>query len=157
MKFLIVALVAALSAVAQQTTGHYTVEYSATLSNQTTKITVHLPIGETRTRIKFGNAMIYSSAACDWRTERDGTAPTATTVTPVKLNSYEPTAVFAAFRDSDVGAPARTQPTVKQLSGREVLDLTKENLKPGENLSLATPSNCSATYSVAIEVIQETY
>jgi hypothetical protein len=152
--FLVFAL--ALIASAQQTTGNYTVEYSGTMTGSTAAVTVYLPTAETRSRVRFGSALIYNSAACDWRTERDGAAPTQTEVAAVKLNSYDPTAVFKFYRDSNVGTAARVHPTLKQIT-TTVVDLSKENLKPGEALTLRTPSNCTATYSVAIEVIQETY
>lgn len=141
----------------QQSTGHYTVEYGGSLSSSTEAITVHLPAAQTRVRVRFGTAMIYSSAACDWRTERDGTAPTATSVTPVKLNSYEPSAVFTAWRSSNVGSAARTHPTLENLTGITTVDLSKEELLYGENLTIRTPSNCTADYRVAVEVIQQTY
>lgn len=157
MKRLLIALLAFVCAFGQQTTGNYIVEYSGTLSGSTEKITVHLPAAQTRVRIKFGTAMIYNSAACDWRTERDGTAPTTTSLTPVKLNSYEPTAVFTAYRSSNVGTAARVHPTLENLTGTTPIDLGKEELLTGENLSIGTPSNCSVDYRVAIEVIQVTY
>ena len=141
----------------QQSTGNYIVEYAATLSTAVAAITVHLPIAQTRVRVRFGLAMIYSSAACDWRTERDGTIPTGTALSPVKLNPYEPTAVFNAWRDSNVGTAARVHTTLENLTGTTVIDLTKEELAFGENLTIRTPSNCSTDYRVAIEVIQQTY
>lgn len=154
---LLICFIALTSAFGLQSIGHYTVEYGASLSAATAAITVHLPSAQAGVRIRFGTAAIYNSAACDWRTERDGTAPTATTVTPVKLNSYEPAAVFEAYRGSDVGSAARTHPTLEGLTGITTIDLTKEELLPGENLTFRTPSNCTCDYRVAVEVIQQTY
>ncbi len=157
MKRALLCLICFACAFGQQSTGNYIVEYGGTLSAATEKITVHLPAAQTRVRVRFGNANIYSSAACDWRTERDGAAPTTTSLASVKLNSYEPTAVFEAYRSSNVGAAGRTHPTLEGLTGITTVDLTKEELLAGENLSIGTPSSCSIDYRVAIEVIQVTY
>ena len=151
-------LVLAAAAFAQPRRSFYTVEVGGTLSAATQVITIQLPTAQTTVRIGFTTLQIYSSAACDWRTERDGALATGSSaVTPSKVNSYDTAAVFEAYSSSNVGTANRNLVTYKQLSGLFSIDLQPVELLPGETLTIRTPSNCSADYRISVGVIQTTY
>jgi len=158
MKHFFLILLLANAAFAQPRRSFYTVEYGGSLSAATQVITIQLPAAQTSTRIGFTTLQIYSSAACDWRTERDGTLATGTNaITPSKINSYDATAVFEAWRSSNVGTANRELVTYKQLSGLYSIDLGSIDLLPGETLTIRTPSSCTADYRISVGVIQTTY
>src|SRR5574342_237649 len=71
------------------------------LSGAAEVITVQQPASNAKT-VSFIGAYVDCSVACTITLERDGSAATATTLTPVALNSG--TATATAWSGSDVGA-----------------------------------------------------
>jgi hypothetical protein len=150
MKFLVVALFTASAFAQTQTT--FFVEYAATLSSSTEAVTVHLPSNQSGKWVVLDVAAVYSSAACTFRTERDGSAPTTTEITPVKANSFDPALSVTAYRTSNVGTANRVMPSFVVAAGSTAtIDLSRQELRPGENLTVRNPSACSADIRIVIQ------
>lgn len=81
----------------------YLVSYAATLSSAAGVVTVQQPASGGR-NVQFVWASLYSSVACAYTFERDGTAATMTAGTVAKINPDIRNATATVFTASDVGA-----------------------------------------------------
>jgi len=83
--------------------GTYTVERKSALVASAEVVTIQLPTAAIATSAAMLKAAVYCSVECEITLERDGTAATTTTLTPV-LNYTNSVAVSAnAYRSSNVG------------------------------------------------------
>lgn len=143
-------LLLALSAFAQgPIRGTYQVERKSTGSTAEA-ITVQIASGSARSAYMLASS-VYCSVECEITVERDGTAATATALTPVKMNSADSAVSATAYRSSDVGAADRT--TSRQTIGAGatiILDLTPHVILAGENITVRTAS-ASATVIINLQ------
>lgn len=83
--------------------GTYTVERKSALVASAEVITVQLPTAALATSAPMLKAAVYCSVECEITLERDGTAATATEITPVATGTIGETVSAKAYRSSDVG------------------------------------------------------
>lgn len=80
----------------------YTVTHQATLSNAAGVVTIQQPAsGAYNVAIEY--IYLSCSVTCNYTVERDGTAATATSATPVPMTSDAPAAQALVFTASNVG------------------------------------------------------
>ena len=83
--------------------GTYTVERKSALVASPDAITVQLPTAALATSALMMKAAVYCSVECEITLERDGTAATATALTPVPLQTTFETVSANAYHSSNVG------------------------------------------------------
>lgn len=138
MKLLSVLLLLVSSAFAQ---AEYVALYEANLSAAASVITVQSPATGAARSVRFVGAYVYCAAVCDVTLERDGTAATATAITPAAVSLSAPAAQTKAYRSSDVGAGTVIGKYTIPAGGTQVIDLgSAVILRAGGNLSLRTSS-----------------
>ncbi len=144
MKTTLLLLICAGSLFAQTPRGTYVYEKTTSLSSSAEKVTLHLPSNSIRTAQPVA-VTVYCTADVVATLSRDGTAPTATAGTAIKLNATNssgaiPTASAVPYYSSNVG----TSTTIKTYNipgGVEYpISLGDKSLRPGENISLGTDS-----------------
>lgn len=139
MKLWIALLVAAL-AIAQGPRGNYTYQKSTSLSGAAETVTIHLPSSAGSRTVKFVGASVYCSVACTATLARDGTAPTTTAGTVVKLNSTDSTASAVPYHTSNVGAGTTIKTYTIPAASEIPIEFDLKGLKLGENVTLSTNS-----------------
>lgn len=118
--------------------GVYTYEKSTTLSSAAETVTIHLPTGSNGT-VKFLGASVYSSVATSFTLERDGSAPTATAVTPAEMNGGA-TGEARAYHTSNVGSSTTIKTYNVFAADEKRIDLPEKGLTAGQNLTIRTAS-----------------
>jgi hypothetical protein len=117
----------------------YTATYKYTLSTSAAVFTVQLPAAATK-KVRFDGAYVYCSVQCEATLERDGTAATATELTPAKIDAVMPAAGAKAYRSSDAGAGTTLGgPYIIGAGSSVTLDLKDKRLRSGgDNLTIRT-------------------
>ena len=117
MRILILALAAA-SAFGQTTYYNRTYKalYEASLSGAASTVTVQQPASGART-VYIKSVYVYCSVACTFTLERNGTAASSTSLTPVSMSANNPTVAATAWRTSNVGAGTTISPTYRVGAG----------------------------------------
>ena len=143
-------LLVAIAGLCAAATNDYVVIRKSTTAS-TEKITVHLPTGSSASTV-LDAVTVYCSAECEAVQERDGTAPTTTSLTVTKVNSAAATAKTQAFRSSNVGSGTEIGRDVVPAGQTFVLDLKDKGLLPGENYTITpTFTTGSGTIKVVIK------
>lgn len=138
MRAAIVAILCAVSLLAQSSQGVYTYERSASLSGAASVVTIHLPTTANRT-VRFLGASVYCSVVCTFTLERDGTAPTTTAVTPAEMNGGT-AGEATAYHTSNVGTSTVIKSYNVAAAEEKVIELDSKGLKLGKNLTIRTNS-----------------
>lgn len=116
---------------------------TTTLSATAETVTVQQPASGAKD-VYFVDALVHSSVAATLTIERDGTAATTTTLTPVKTNSWIPTATATAFHTSNAGSGTAVSNAIDIPANTNVtIDLSSFNLLgagTAKNLTLKTNS-----------------
>lgn len=133
-------LLLALSLLAQGPRGNYTYQKSTSLSSAAETVTIHLPSSAGSRTVKFVGISIYCSVACTATLARDGTAPTTTAGTVVKLNSTDATASAVPYHTSNVGAGTTIKTYTVPAASEIPIEFDLKGLKLGENVTLSTNS-----------------
>lgn len=157
MRLLFALFAIALGCIAQPTRYEYVVHYTYSLSSAAAVTTLQQPSTGGK-RVEFKTAYVECSVACTVTVERDGTAATATALTPTKVNAFAPTAAFNAFRNSDVGSGTALSPAYSVPAGGSIaIDLSgvfMEGSGTGINVSLRTNSVTGTVKQIVkVEVI----
>ena len=145
MKYILILILAAAPSLA----GTYTATKTTALTNAAETLTIHLPSTATSS-VKFDGVSIYSSAACTFTIERDGTAPATTASTVVKLNSTDSTNQALAYHTSNVGSGTNIGTHYAAAGSTAALDYRDKGLLKGENFSVKT-TGCTATVTIIIK------
>jgi hypothetical protein len=135
----------------------YVALYEASLTSAASVVTVQAPASSAARIVRFVGAYIYCSVQCDVSLERDGTAATATALTPVGVSSQAPAAKTKAFRSSDVGVGTVIGKYTVPAGGTQVIDLTSVVIAgagTGKNLTLRTAS-ITGTARISIQFREE--
>ena len=114
----------------------YTYE-KATAATTSEKVTIHLP-ADSVSSIRFVGATAYCSAGGTATLTRDGTAPTTTLATVVKLNNNAATSAARAYHASNVGSGTHIKTYNLAAGFEQAIELPDKSLLPGENLTIAT-------------------
>lgn len=145
--FLILALA---STALAQSRGQYQVERKST-GVTSEAITIHVPTGSARSVVPVG-ASVYCSVGAEVTIERDGTAPTSTAVTPVKINSTQAASAVGAYRSSNVGTANRVTSRARCVAGATILiPLTDHTLTAGENITARVALDSSGDTIVNVQ------
>lgn len=136
------AILLVLMAIPALAQGTYWVEVETSLSGAAEAVTVHRPSTNGSRNVSFADASVYCSAACTFTVERDGTAPTATTVATVKTNSTQVASSATAWKaPNNVGTANRTLAKNYVSAGNTLaIGLEDNELRPGDNLTIRTSS-----------------
>lgn len=102
MKLLLAVLMCAVLT-GQQFDARYTIVKTTALVATAEKLTVQQPASGAK-RLRFTSASVFCSAACTATMSRDGTAATATALTPVALSGHYAASTASGFHTSDAGA-----------------------------------------------------
>lgn len=152
MKVLFLLVMMACAAFAQ---ADYVVMSEDSLTAAASVVTVQSPSSNAARVVRFVGAYVYCSVTCDVTLERNGTAATATSVTPVAVNASAPAAKTAAYKLSDVGAGTVIGKYTVPAGGTQVIDLASAAIMaPGGNLSLRT-SAITGGARIAIQFKEE--
>jgi len=135
---IILLLLLSITAYAQNTKGTYAYEKETSLSTAAETVSLHLPAGS-RTA-KFVGATAYCSVTCTVTLKRDGTAPTTTAATAVKLNTTSSGASVVPYYSSNVGTSTTVKTYTLSAGEEKVIDLADKGLLGGENVTLVTSS-----------------
>lgn len=125
----------------------------------TEKITIQQPASGSR-RIRFSQAYVYCSVACDVSQSRNGTAASSTTLAVAKLNPADAGAASAtAWSTSNVGAGTTIAPAVPLADGQDkTLDLTGLYMQGDgttNNYTLSVTAASAATIRISIKWYEE--
>jgi len=126
-------------AFAQSSKGTFGYEKETSLSGAAETVTLHLPTGSTRTA-KLVGATVYCSVVCTATLKRDGTAPTTTAGTAVKLNTASDAASVVPYHTSNVGTSTAIKIYNIAAGEEKVIDLSDKGLLAAENVTLVTSS-----------------
>jgi hypothetical protein len=138
MRVVFILAAAAVQLLAQSSRGTFAYEKETALTAASEKVTLAMPTGG-RTAKLIG-ATVYCSAAATFTLSRDGTAPTGTLATAVKLNTTSASASARVYHTSDAGA-GTTIKTYTCAAGSEIgIDLPDKGLLASENISIASNS-----------------
>lgn len=129
--------------------GVYTYEKETSLSSGQEKVTIHLPSSAGGT-VTFIGATIRSSVAGKFEMLRDGTAPTATAVTPTELNGGA-SGEARAYYSSNVGSGTHVKYYDLLASIETGIDLPYKNLTPGKNLTIQSPASFTGEVRIFIQ------
>lgn len=142
---LLLALLIALPALAG---GNYVVMQDSTTT--ASKVTVRIP-ANSRGSVAGIAVYVYCGAACEAYVERGGDAPTATQVTPTKVNESDDAPRSVGFTASNAGAGTKIGPSILiPAGGSTSLDLTNVNLTSNQQFSVVV-SGSSSRQIVAIQ------
>jgi hypothetical protein len=108
------------------------------LSATAESVTLHLPSSASGVQAVIKSASVYCSVACTITIERDGSAPTTTAATAVRLNRYSQPAAVTPYYSSDVGAGTGLSSFRLAAGALLPLDFGGKVLQPGDNLTLTT-------------------
>lgn len=135
----------------------YVAYKEAALSAAASVVTVQQPAATAPRVLRFANATLYCSAACDITLERSGTAATATALTPTPLKPSIPAAKALAFHTSDVGVGTVLNKFSLAAGATLTVDLSAVSFigtGTTKNLTLRT-SSITGTARIAIQFSEE--
>jgi hypothetical protein len=128
----------------------YVATRSTTLTAAAEVITVQQPTAVLKV-VQFKGVAVTCSVACDITLERDGTAATATALTPVALHRLMPATTVNAYRSSNVAVGTVLATYSITAGGLLALDLSDKFLfGAGENLTIRT-SSITGTVQITIQ------
>ena len=146
-------LILALPIPAADVTGNYVLYQEASLSTAVQKLTLQQISSGTRDII-LDHATVWCSADATFTISKSGTAATATSATPTKLNSWQDAATAIGYTSSDVGSGTTIKKVAfKQNAPEFTIDLAHmripKNAGTTGNITLNTDS-ITATCRIAI-------
>lgn len=127
--------------------------HTFTLSGSAAVITIQQPAANAQ-RVRLQSAFVYSSAACSFVQERDGSAATETALTLKKTNPQSPlTPNVTAWRNSNSTGGAQIGPSYAiPAGGSAALDVSRVYLIGNgttRNYTIRSAS-CTGTFTVSI-------
>jgi hypothetical protein len=135
-KVLLLMLLAS-SAFAQNARGIYTAEWSEALVATAQAVTIQIPAASGVRNARMDSAAIYCSVQCEFTVERDGAAATTTAMTSRRV-SGNTTSVARAYRSSDAGTGTVLSRLVVPAGGTVAVDLSDIGLFAGQNCTVRT-------------------
>ena len=133
----------------------YKVLCDMTLSAAAGGCTVQQPATGSKT-VRFIEAVVYCSVACEITASRDGTAASSTSSAPVALNAEAPTATTTGWKSSNVGAgTAVSAPLVLAADVVAVIDISRRQMTGNGTAKNFTLKTNSITGRAVIEMVYE--